>query len=280
VVDNAWGDCLDGCPGTRVECDDEYFSIQEGECIDVSVPGSIPNWFGAPAVKLEPPEKDLFEAPVCKNKGAAVRLYDNKCRCDRGETAVDFDLEGTPRGNCTGLEDDTQDNLDKVWCFLENIRDPATPESGCYSDTTWSERDGRYWSSLACREDPDIGRRGSLSGGKKIVHGLAGASRQSSETSRSEERRSFTSRPTTTTTRAPSHIPENLRSSSFEEPSGLVEDYFYFSEEEEEEEEEEGGGRAFRSFQQGPKQFPLHPGHPRVKERGRGGVKRVKQLWS
>jgi len=255
VVDNAWGDCLDGCPGTRVECDDEYFSIQEGECIDVSVPGSIPNWFGAPAVKLEPPEKDLFEAPVCKNKGAAVRLYDNTCRCDRGETAVDFDLEGSPRGNCTGLEDDTHDNLDKVWCFLENIRDPATPENGCYSDTTWSERDGRYWSSLACREDPDIGRRGSLSGKKAtITHGLAGTTRQRSQTSQSEERRTFTSSKPTTTTRAPSNIPENSRSSSFEEPAGLVEeDYYFFSEEEEEE-------KPLDPFTKDPSKFLFVPG--------------------
>ena len=28
---------------------------QEGKCIDVSVPGAIPNWFGAPVVKLDPP---------------------------------------------------------------------------------------------------------------------------------------------------------------------------------------------------------------------------------
>jgi len=269
VVDNAWGDCLDGCPGTRVECDDEYFSIQEGECIDVSVPGSIPNWFGAPAVKLEPPEKDLFEAPVCKNKGAAVRLYDNTCRCDRGETAVDFDLEGTPRGNCTGLEDNAQDNLDKVWCFLENIRDPATPENGCYSDTTWSERDGRYWSSLACREDPDIGRRGSLSAGKKatIAHGLAGATRQSSLTSQSEEkRRTFTSKPkTTTTTSAPLNIPENSRSSAFEEPAGLVEDYYYFSDEQEEEQEEEPSDDPFTKD---PSSFLFIPG---IQESRKGG---------
>jgi len=269
VVDNAWGDCLDGCPGTRIECDDDYFSIQEGECIDVSVPGSIPNWFGAPTVKLEPPEKDLFEAPVCKNKGAAVRLYDNTCRCDRGETAVDFDLEGTPRGNCTGLEDDAQDNLDKVWCFLENIRDPATPENGCYSDTTWSERDGRYWSSLACREDPDIGRRGSLSKGKKatITHGLAGTTRQSSQTSQSEERRSFTSRPTTTTTTSsPSNIPENSRPSAFEEPAGLVEDYYYFSEKEEQEEEQFSD-----PFTNDPSSFLFVPGIQESRKEGEKG---------
>ena len=85
-----------------VECDDKYFSIQEGKCIDVSVPGAIPNWFGAPAVKLLNPTTGLVPAPVCKNKGAAVRLYDNTCRCVRGETAVDLDLRGSPRGNCTG----------------------------------------------------------------------------------------------------------------------------------------------------------------------------------
>ena len=63
---------------------------------------------------------------------------------------------GQPRGNCTGLEDDTTDNLEKVWCFLDNIRDPANPQSGCYKDVKWSHRDGRFWSSLACFESPDI----------------------------------------------------------------------------------------------------------------------------
>ena len=55
-----------------------------------------------------------------------------------------------------GHEDDTSDNLDKVWCFLENVRDPRAPHSGCYSDVKWSERDARFWSSLACFESPDI----------------------------------------------------------------------------------------------------------------------------
>ena len=39
---------------------------------------------------------------------------------------------------------------------MENIRDPRQPESGCYRDVKWSERDGRFWSSLACFESPDI----------------------------------------------------------------------------------------------------------------------------
>jgi len=191
VVDNAWGDCLEGCPGTRVECDDKYFSIQEGKCIDVSVPGAIPNWFGAPAVKLLNPTTGLVPAPVCKNKGAAVRLYDNTCRCVRGETAVDLDLRGSPRGNCTGLEDDASDNLDKVWCFLENIRDPLEPKSGCYSDTRWSERDGRFWSSLACFQAPDI-----EGGNNPAVH--PGSVNRNKISSRKTKPRKFTTtRPTT-----------------------------------------------------------------------------------
>ena len=88
------------CPG--LECDDEYFSIQEGKCIDVSVPGAIPNWLGAPVVKLLEETPDLFPAPVCKNKGAAVRLYDNTCRCARGQAATDYTHSGQARGNCTG----------------------------------------------------------------------------------------------------------------------------------------------------------------------------------
>ena len=45
-------DCGEGCPGTIKPCDDRFFSIQDGKCIDVSVPGAIPNWFGAPSVRL------------------------------------------------------------------------------------------------------------------------------------------------------------------------------------------------------------------------------------
>jgi len=161
VIDYAWGDCDEGCPGTRVECDERYFSIEEGVCIDVSVPGAIPNWFGAPAVKLDPPTEVLFPAPVCKNKGKK-RFYENTCRCDRGETAMDYDLLGNPRGNCTGLDLNTSDNLDEVWCFLENIRSPEEPRSGCYSDIQWSAKDGRFWSSLACIKDPDV-EEGDLS---------------------------------------------------------------------------------------------------------------------
>ena len=66
------------------------------------MPGAIPNWFGAPVVKLLDETPDLFPAPVCKNKGAAVRLYDNTCRCARGQDATDYTPSGQPRGNCTG----------------------------------------------------------------------------------------------------------------------------------------------------------------------------------
>ena len=52
VVDHAWGDCGEGCPGTAKGCDHRFFSLQEGKCIDVSVPGAIPNWYGAPIVRL------------------------------------------------------------------------------------------------------------------------------------------------------------------------------------------------------------------------------------
>lgn len=214
VVDNAWGDCLDGCPGTRVECDHKYFSIEEGKCIDVSVPGAIPNWKGAPAVKLEDPEPNLFDAPVCRNKGAAVRLYDNTCRCARGETALDYDLLGKPRGNCTGLEDDASDNLDKVWCFLENIRDPGQPQAGCYSDTQWSERDARYWSSLACTQSPDIESRNRQSTSFLPSQGTGGRNQPGRDRAG-----------TSTQTPDPTTHKEDTKSSQ----GGLEEDYYYYT---------------------------------------------------
>jgi len=225
VVDNAWGDCLEGCPGTRLECDDKYFSIQEGKCIDVSVPGAIPNWFGAPAVKLEPATQDLFDAPLCKSKGKVVRLYDNTCRCDRGESAVDLDTRGRIRGNCTGLEDDDTDNLDKVWCFLENIRDPLNPSSGCYSDTKWSERDARFWSSLACFQAPDIegGKKATINRGisNSIDRAYRPTTRRPFRTITTRSFRPPTTRRTTTTTEV---VETDIEQYTDEEG------HFYFSE--------------------------------------------------
>ena len=118
---------------------------------------------------------------------------------------------------------------------------------------------------MACSEDPDIGRRGSLSSKKATIsHGLAGTTSQRSKTSQSEERRTFTSsKPTTTTTRAPSNIPENSRSSSFDEPAGLVEDYYYFSDDAEKEEQ------PMDPFTKDPSKFLFVPG---IQESRKGGV--------
>jgi len=97
------------------------------------------------------------------------------------------------------LEDDSTDNLDKVWCFLENIRDPLEPESGCYSDTKWSERDGRFWSSLACFQAPDI------EGGNNPKRHPGHVNRHSTSTQRrkSNKRKPPTTRRTTRTTTQP-----------------------------------------------------------------------------
>ena len=52
------------------------------------------------------------------------------------------------------------DDINPVWCFLENVRDPSDSQSGCYSDTRWSSRDGRFWSSEACKGLPPLSFEG------------------------------------------------------------------------------------------------------------------------
>ena len=54
------------------------------------------------------------------------------------------------------VDNNHRDEHDPVWCFLENVRDPANPESGCYKDTRWSAKDGRFWSARACDGLPPI----------------------------------------------------------------------------------------------------------------------------
>ena len=54
------------------------------------------------------------------------------------------------------MDNNRRDDHDPVWCFLENVRDPSNPATGCYSDTTWSAKDGRFWSARACDGLPPI----------------------------------------------------------------------------------------------------------------------------
>lgn len=58
------------------------------------------------------------------------------------------------------VDTNLSDEIDPVWCFLENVRDHSNPQSGCFSDTTWSSRDGRFWSSEACEGLPPISDEG------------------------------------------------------------------------------------------------------------------------
>ena len=106
----------------------------------------------------------------------------------------------------------------------------------------------RYWSSLACREDPDIGRRGSISGKNvKIAHGLAGtrgSGRKTASSTFGTTRRTFAP---TTTSRTPS---ENSRLSVDKEED--ADDYYFFSDEEEE--------RDSDPFTQDPSRFLFIPG--------------------
>ena len=58
--------------------------------------------------------------------------------------------------NLYRVDPNLRDSINPVWCFLENVRDHNNPKSGCFSDTTWSAKDGRFWSSLACKGLPPI----------------------------------------------------------------------------------------------------------------------------
>ena len=39
-------------------------------------------------------------------------------------------------------------DFEQAFCFLENVRDPLNPKSGCYSDTQWSEKDARWQKNI------------------------------------------------------------------------------------------------------------------------------------
>ena len=100
---------------------------------------------------------------------------------------------------------------------------------------------------MACREDPDIGRRGSISGKNvKIAHGLAGtrgSGRTTASSTFGTTRRTFAP---TTTSRTPS---ENSRASVEKEED--VVDYYFFSDEEESDSD---------PFTQDPSRFLFIPG--------------------
>ena len=101
---------------------------------------------------------------------------------------------------------------------------------------------------MACREDPDIGRRGSISGKNvKIAHVLAGtrpSGRKTASSTFGTTRRTFAP---TTTSRTPS---ENSPSSVDKEED--AEDYYFFSDDEEEKDSD--------PFTQDPSRFLFIPG--------------------
>ena len=114
--------------------------------------------------------------------------------------------------SCFRLEDDSTDNLDKVWCFLQNIPDPLESKFGCYSDTKRSERDSRFWSSLACFQAPDIEggnypavHPGSVNIPKFSSQGRNQSPRKPPTTRRTTRRTTTTTRRTTTTTDPAEH---------------------------------------------------------------------------
>ena len=78
------------------ECDEKYFSVHEGRCIDVSIPGSIPNEPWAPTAKLSDAEKSLFPAPYCQVKSSR-RVG---CYCAKGLDALEYGFDGQPKGDC------------------------------------------------------------------------------------------------------------------------------------------------------------------------------------
>ena len=83
--------------GIDTGCDDQYLSLQEGVCVDLSIPGAIPAWRGAPAENLLDPTPDLFPATVCKSR----RRDEKSCHCARGLDVLDYGYDRQPRGNCT-----------------------------------------------------------------------------------------------------------------------------------------------------------------------------------
>ncbi|CAB4054633.1 unnamed protein product [Lepeophtheirus salmonis] len=140
VIEGQWGDCKEGCPGARRECNDLRFAYLLGNVLTLM--------FREPSLTgLEPHPIDYWTRP---------RIYLKLLFANLPPNNESIGNNGLVRGNCTGF-DVKKDNIDTVWCFLENIRDPNDPTSGCYEDTTWSPSDGRFWSAKACGGIPEIG---------------------------------------------------------------------------------------------------------------------------
>jgi len=125
---------------------DRTVLAKTGVCINLLTPGSVPNWPGAPKTHLSKPTHDLVPAPLCEEDDQ----HHHACYCDRGHTAVRFDIRGRPRGNCTGVQFDSLSARTDSWCFLKNIPDPDNHRKQCFKDAQWSYKDGRFYSYKAC----------------------------------------------------------------------------------------------------------------------------------
>jgi len=148
VVRNTWQDCVDGCPGTKFECNNGFLFNEDGECFNETKATSLLARLstGALPVVLDdvPSETSQKVAPVCPLGRSSAQM--KGCRCEAG--AVVKGLDGNPRGGCIPPLGDESDS--QGWCFLDHVQDPINPAENCFKDTEWSVVDGKFWSSDAC----------------------------------------------------------------------------------------------------------------------------------
>jgi len=154
VVNNKWEDCESECQYDF--CDDGFLFNEVGRCVNGSYAPGLLRTLQRDNVAAKLDEEfssDQKTITTCPSIFRSPADQSSFCRCSNGPLIRD--LQGSIKGGCVPPVGGTFDapDLEAGYCFLENIQDPANPTSNCYDDASWSEADGRFWSSAACRPD-------------------------------------------------------------------------------------------------------------------------------
>jgi len=152
VILGKWDDCRADCKEEL--CSEDNLDYLTGKCVSnrtaLEVVKSLQDQNAFAKLNEDFNERQEV-APRCPQVRTPADLPEF-CRCAKGP--IDRDLSGNLKGGCIKPFGGSFDNSEEIgYCFLENVQDPSEPSSNCFSDTTYSPADGRFYSSLACENE-------------------------------------------------------------------------------------------------------------------------------
>jgi len=142
-----WADCDSGCPGTEYECGEFDLQQMDGRCV-VEKEAEVKLQRSSNVYSIE--ENFVTTNNFTKRCPPGSKDY-NRCQCTENLRPQEL---REPGENCEAIGEGDYGGS-SGWCFLEDVSNPNNPSENCFEDASWSQTNGRFFSSYACGGAPD-----------------------------------------------------------------------------------------------------------------------------